>query len=155
MLAGAGVTADAYDVARPEPSGAEQERAIRLALERGGVDPTAVGHVNAHATSTPVGDIVEAQVLARVLPRAAVSATKSATAHLLGGAGGLEAVLTVMALAEAWLPPTLLPGGIDAEVAATGIDVVGPDGRAAPGLRAAVSTSFGFGGHDVALAFTV
>ena len=155
VLAGAGVTADAYDVARPEPSGTEQERAIRLALERGGLEPSEVGHVNAHATSTPVGDIVEAQVLARVLPTAAVSATKSATAHLLGGAGGLEAVLTVMALAEAWLPPTLLPGGIDAEVAATGIDVVGPDGRAAPGLRAAVSTSFGFGGHDVALAFTV
>lgn len=155
VLAGAGVTADAYDVARPEPSGTEQERAIRLALERGGLEPSEVGHVNAHATSTPVGDIVEAQVLARVLPTAAVSATKSATAHLLGGAGGLEAVLTVMALAEAWLPPTLLPGGIDAEVAATGIDVVGPDGRAVPGLRAAVSTSFGFGGHDVALAFTV
>lgn len=154
VLAGAGVTADAYDVARPEPSGAEQERALRLALERGGIDPAEVGHVNAHATSTPAGDVVEARVLARTVPAAAVSATKSATGHLLGGAGGLEAVLAIMALVEGWLPPTLLPGGIDPEVSATGLDIVGPEGRAAPGLRVAVSTSFGFGGHNVALAFT-
>ncbi|QPL06363.1 MULTISPECIES: beta-ketoacyl-[acyl-carrier-protein] synthase family protein [Actinomyces] len=154
VLAGTAVTADAYDVARPEPSGAEQERALRLALERGGIDPAEVGHVNAHATSTPAGDVVEARVLARTVPAAAVSATKSSTGHLLGGAGGLEAVLAVMALVEGWLPPTLLPGGIDAEVSATGLDVVGPEGREAPGLRVAVSTSFGFGGHDVALAFT-
>nr|WP_250648962.1 MULTISPECIES: beta-ketoacyl-[acyl-carrier-protein] synthase family protein [unclassified Actinomyces] len=154
VLAGAGVTADGYDVARPEPSGAEQERALRLALGRGGIDPAEVGHVNAHATSTPAGDVVEARVLARTVPVAAVSATKSSTGHLLGGAGGLEAVLAVMALVEGWLPPTLLPAGIDTEVSATGLDVVGPGGRRAPGLRVAVSTSFGFGGHDVALAFT-
>ena len=154
VLAGAGVSADAYDVARPEPSGAQQERALRLALERGGINPAEVGHVNAHATSTPAGDVVEAQVLSRTVPSAAVSATKSATGHLLGGAGGLEAVLAVMALVEGWLPPTLLPEGIDPQVVATGLDVVGPGGRQAPGVRVAVSTSFGFGGHDVALAFT-
>ena len=111
VLAGSGVTADAYDVARPEPSGAQQERALRLALERAGLAPGAVGHVNAHATSTPAGDVVEAGVLARTVPNAAVSATKSATGHLLGGAGGLEAVLTVMALQERCAPPTLLPAG--------------------------------------------
>ena len=154
VLAGAAVTNDAYDVARPEDSGRAQERALRLALGRAGVAPQAVGHVNAHATSTPVGDVVEARVLARVLGAAGVSATKSSTGHLLGGAGGLEAVLTVVALVTGRLPPTLLPGGVDPQVSATGLDVVGPAGRSAPGLRAAVSTSFGFGGHNVALVLT-
>ncbi|MDO4242595.1 MAG: beta-ketoacyl-[acyl-carrier-protein] synthase family protein [Actinomyces sp.] len=154
VLAGAAVTADAYDVARPEPEGTEQARALHLALERAGLSAERVGHVNAHATSTPAGDIVEASVLARTLPCAAVSATKSATGHLLGGAGGLEAVLTVMALGSRFLPGTLLPGGLDPDVAALGLDVVGPGGRPAPDLEAAVSTSFGFGGHNVALAFT-
>ena len=88
VLASSGVTADAYDVARPKPSGAEQERALRLALERAGLDAGDVGHVNAHATSTPTGDVVEAGVLARTVPNAAVSATKSATGHLLGGPAG-------------------------------------------------------------------
>ena len=154
VLAGSGVTADAYDVARPEPSGAEQEQALRLALERAGIDPGVVGHVNAHATSTPAGDVVEAGVLARTVPNAAVSATKSATGHLLGGAGGLEAVLTVMALRERWAPPTLLPAGVDPELTQLGLDVVGPQGRDLPRLTAAASTSFGFGGHNVALVFT-
>ena len=154
VLAGAGVTADAFDAARPEPGGAQQERALRLALERAGVEPEEVGHVNAHATSTPLGDLVEARVLARTVPGAAVSATKSLTGHLLGGAGGLEAALTVMALVEGWVPGTALPGGVDPVIADLGLDVVAPGGRAAPNLRAAVSTSFGFGGHDVALAFT-
>ena len=154
VLAGAGVTADAFDAARPEPGGAQQERALRLALERAGVEPEEVGHVNAHATSTPLGDLVEARVLARTVPGAAVSATKSLTGHLLGGAGGLEAALTVMALVEGWVPGTALPGGVDPVIADLGLDVVAPGGRAAPNLRAAVSTSFGFGGHDVALVFT-
>ena len=154
VLAGTGVTADAYDVARPEPSGTEQERALRMALGRAGLDAGAVGHVNAHATSTPAGDVVEAGVLTKVVPDAAVSATKSATGHLLGGAGGLEAVLTVMALHERWAPPTLLPAGVDPELTRLGLDVVGPRGRDLPALAAAASTSFGFGGHNVALVFT-
>ena len=154
VLAGSGITADAYDVARPEPSGAEQERALLLALERAGLDAGAIGHVNAHATSTPAGDVVEAGVLARTVPEASVSATKSSTGHLLGGAGGLEAVLTVMALRERWAPPTLLPAGVDPELAGLGLDVVGPQGRDLPELKAAASTSFGFGGHNVALVFT-
>ena len=154
VLAGSAVTADAYDVARPEPSGAEQEQALRLALERASLDVSAVGHVNAHATSTSAGDVVEAGVLARTVPDAAVSATKSATGHLLGGAGGLEAVLTVMALHERWAPPTLLPAGVDPELVRLGLDVVGPQGRDLPRLAAAASTSFGFGGHNVALVFT-
>lgn len=124
-----------------------------MALGRAGLDAGAVGHVNAHATSTPAGDVVEAGVLARTVPDAAVSATKSATGHLLGGAGGLEAVLTVMALQERWAPPTLLPAGVDPELARLGLDVVGPQGRDLPNLTAAASTSFGFGGHNVALVF--
>ena len=154
VLAGSAVTADAFDVARPEPSGTQQERALRLALERAGLDAGRIGHVNAHATSTPAGDIVEAGVLARSLPAAAVSATKSATGHLLGGAGGLEAVLTVMALRERWAPPTLQPAGVDPELIELGLDVVGPQGRSLPDLETAASTSFGFGGHNVALVFT-
>ena len=154
VLAGSGITADAHDVARPEPSGAEQERALLLALERAGLDAGAIGHVNAHATSTPAGDVVEAGVLARAVPEASVSATKSSTGHLLGGAGGLEAILTVMALRERWAPPTLLPAGVDPELASLGLDVVGPQGRDLPELEAAASTSFGFGGHNVALVFT-
>ena len=154
VLAGSGITADAHDVARPEPSGAEQERALLLALERAGLDAGAIGHVNAHATSTPAGDVVEAGVLARAVPEASVSATKSSTGHLLGGAGGLEAILTVMALRERWAPPTLLPAGVDPELAGLGLDIVGPQGRDLPELKAAASTSFGFGGHNVALVFT-
>ncbi|BDA65760.1 beta-ketoacyl-[acyl-carrier-protein] synthase family protein [Actinomyces capricornis] len=154
VLAGAAVTADAYDVARPEPGGAQQARALRLALERAGVEAGQVGHVNAHATSTPAGDAVEAAMLAATVPRAAVSATKSATAHLLGGAGGLEAILAIQALRERWAPPTLLPAGVDPEIAALGLDVVGPTGRDLHGLEVAVSTSFGFGGHNVALVLT-
>ena len=154
VLAGAGVTADGFDVARPEPTGTQQERALRLALEQAQVSPQAVAHVNAHATSTPAGDVVEAKVLARTVPQAAVSATKSMTGHLLGGAGGLEAVLTVLALRENWAPPTLQPAGIDPEIAGTGLDVVGPEGRVLTTAAAAVSTSFGFGGHNVALVFT-
>ena len=153
VLAGSAVTADAFDVARPEPSGTQQERALRLALERADLDAGRIGHVNAHATSTPAGDIVEASVLSRSLPAAAVSATKSATGHLLGGAGGLEAVLTVMALRERWAPPTLQPAGVDPELIELGLDVVGPQGRSLPDLEAAASTSFGFGGHNVALVF--
>ena len=154
VLAGSAVTADAFDVARPEPSGTQQERALHLALERAGLDAGRIGHVNAHATSTPAGDIVEAGILSRSLPAAAVSATKSATGHLLGGAGGLEAVLTVMALRERWAPPTLQPAGVDPELIELGLDVVGPQGRSLPDLEAAASTSFGFGGHNVALVFT-
>jgi len=153
VLAGAAVTADAFDTARPEPDGAQQERALRLALQRAGIEPEHVGHVNAHATSTPVGDRVEAEVLARTLRNAPVSATKSASGHLLGGAGALEAVLTVMSLREGWMPPTLQPGGIDPDIDRLGLDIVGPQGRQAPGLDTAVSTSFGFGGHNVALVF--
>ena len=93
-------------------------------------------------------------MISRTLPGAAISATKASTGHLLGGAGGLEAVLTVQALIEQRLPPTLQPAGLDPDIVELGLDVVGPEGRRAPGLSAAVSTSFGFGGHDVALAFT-
>ncbi|WP_206610383.1 beta-ketoacyl-[acyl-carrier-protein] synthase family protein [Actinomyces wuliandei] len=154
VLSGAGVTADAFDVARPEPGGTQQEQALRRALEDAGLSPDQVGHVNAHATSTPAGDAVEAEVLSRTVPQAAVSATKSATGHPLGGAGGLEAVLTVMALVTQWAPPTLLPAGIDPQIAMTGLDVVGPAGRPLREVDAAVSTSFGFGGHNVALVFS-
>ena len=150
-LAGWALTADAMDVARPDPTGAQQERALRQALDQAGLAPGELGHINAHATSTPAGDIVEARVIARTAPGAALSATKSATGHLLGGAGGLEAVLAAMAIVEEFLPPTLLPGGIDPEIADLGLDVVGPDGREAPGLASAASTSFGFGGHNAAL----
>ena len=113
--------------------------------------PTALAE---EPTAPPAGDVVEAGVLARAVPEASVSATKSSTGHLLGGAGGLEAVLTVMALHERWAPPTLLPAGVDPELTRLGLDIVGPRGRDLPALAAAASTSFGFGGHNVALVFT-
>ncbi|QKD79839.1 beta-ketoacyl-[acyl-carrier-protein] synthase family protein [Actinomyces marmotae] len=150
-LAGSAITADAMDIARPDPTGAQQERALRQALAQAGLAPAELGHINAHATSTPAGDLVEARMITRVAPGAALSATKSATGHLLGGAGGLEAVLAAMAIVDGFLPPTLLPGRIDPEIADLGLDVVGPDGREAPGLGSAASTSFGFGGHNAAL----
>jgi 3-oxoacyl-[acyl-carrier-protein] synthase II len=112
-------------------------------------------HVNAHATSTPVGDVAEAKAITAAFGAAidgiAVSATKSMTGHLLGAAGALEAILTVLALRDGVAPPTINLDSLDPEIT---LDVVGKDPRALPsGSRAAVSNAFGFGGHNVALAF--
>ncbi|MHB8339658.1 MAG: beta-ketoacyl-[acyl-carrier-protein] synthase family protein [Mycobacteriales bacterium] len=153
-LAGAASTSDAYHVAAPDPSGAGAGRAVSLALTDAGLEPAVVGHVNAHATGTPVGDLAEVAALRAALgvaaDRALVSATKASTGHLLGAAGAVEAVLTVLALLTRTAPPTRNLDDID-----DGVDlpVVGIAPRDLPAATVGVSTSFGFGGHNVALVF--
>jgi len=153
-LAGAGISADAHHVAAPEPTGAGAARALTLAMRDAGLQPIDVVHVNAHATSTPLGDIAEANALRTALGDAAstipVTATKSCTGHLLGAAGALEAVVTVLSLHHGIAPPTRNLDDPDDDV---GLDVVRFEPRALPPGGAALSNSFGFGGHNVTLAF--
>jgi 3-oxoacyl-[acyl-carrier-protein] synthase II len=149
-LAGAGVTADAHDMVQPHPEGRGAARSITLALSRAGLAPSDVGHVNAHATSTPVGDLAEAAAIrAAIGEHAVVTAPKGAFGHLLGAAGAVEALTTVLALYHGVVPPTRnleqLSEGIELDVATKPREIA---------LEAAVNDSFGFGGHNVALAFT-
>jgi 3-oxoacyl-[acyl-carrier-protein] synthase II len=152
-LAGVGYAADAHHVAAPEPTGAGAAKAVARALRSGGIDPAEVRHVNAHATSTPIGDIAEARALRLALGAAAdgvaVTSTKSMTGHLLGAAGAVEAVATVLALRERTAPATRNLDDPDDDI---DLDLVRVDPRPlADGV--ALCNSFGFGGHDVCLAF--
>ena len=155
-LIGLGMTSDAHHIAAPDPDGAGQTRAMQLALERAGLGPQDVAHVNAHATSTVVGDMIEARGIRGVLGAHAdnvlLSATKSMTGHLLGGAGALESVFTIKALQNRIAPPTINVTDPDPEL---DIDLVRDTPRALPasGDLAAINNSFGFGGHNVALVF--
>ncbi len=151
---GAGISNDAHDIAQPDPEGRGGTRAIKMALREGDVDPARVVHVNAHATSTPKGDIAEGLMLHTVLgshvDRCVVTSTKSMTGHLLGGAGALEAVATVMALKDRKSPPTINLDNLDPEVE---LDIP-TEARALPeGDIVALNNSFGFGGANVAVAF--
>jgi 3-oxoacyl-[acyl-carrier-protein] synthase II len=158
IASGAGYSSDAHHIAQPEPSGTGIVAAIEAVLANAGLDPDQVVHVNAHATSTPAGDVVEGKAIMTALGPAAagvvVSATKSMTGHLLGGAGAVEAVATILALRERVAPPTINLDDPDDEA---GVDIatkpreLSPHGRAP---MAALNNSFGFGGHNVALAFT-
>lgn len=155
-IAGVGLSADGYHMTSPEPEGRGQIAAMRRALEDAGVAATDVAHVNAHATSTTVGDLVEARSIRSVLGGAAdgvaLSATKSMTGHLLGGAGALETIFTVLALRERTAPPTINVSQPDPELV---LDLVRDTPRAlAGGQLAAINNSFGFGGHNVALVLT-
>jgi 3-oxoacyl-[acyl-carrier-protein] synthase II len=151
--AGAGISADAHHVAAPEPTGAGAARALSLALRDADLTPGDVAHVNAHATSTPLGDVAEASALRTAFGSAVdnltVTANKSCTGHLLGAAGALEAAVTVLTLHNKTVPPTRNLDDPDDEV---GLDVVRIEARALSG-HAALSNSFGFGGHNVTLAF--
>lgn len=155
-VSGVGLTADGYHITSPEPSGDGQIRAMRAALEDSGVAARDVVHVNAHATSTVVGDLIEARSVRGVLgddaDHVALSATKSMTGHLLGGAGALETIFTVLALHERQAPPTINVETPDPELV---LDLVRDKPRALPdGDIAAINNSFGFGGHNVALVVT-
>jgi 3-oxoacyl-[acyl-carrier-protein] synthase II len=151
VAAGAAITSDAYDIVAPEPSGRDQIRAMRMALERAGLTAADIGHVNAHATSTQVGDIIEARaIVAAIGTDAIVTATKSMTGHLLGAAGAIEGIATVLALRDGIIPPTRNLDDPDDELT---LDVVRIQARKAD-ITAAVNDSFGFGGHNVAIAFT-
>jgi 3-oxoacyl-[acyl-carrier-protein] synthase II len=150
---GYAASADARHIAAPDPEAAGAIRCMRAALADAGLPPDAVGYVNAHATSTPAGDEVEAKALhtvfGRHVERLAVSSTKGATGHLLGAAGALEALLCVLALETGTLPPTINLDDPDPECA---LDHVANEPRAAE-TRVALSNSFGFGGVNAALLF--
>ncbi|MDR0504199.1 MAG: beta-ketoacyl-[acyl-carrier-protein] synthase family protein [Bifidobacteriaceae bacterium] len=158
-LAGVAITADAYDVAPPDPSGQGQRRAIELALADADLCGSDIVHVNAHATATPVGDGIEAAAIAQALAtagapcQALVSGTKSMTGHLLGGAGALETVFTVLALRDRLAPPTI---NLDDPDPSIELRVVGdrPADLPRSGQLAALNNAFGFGGHNVALVLT-
>jgi 3-oxoacyl-[acyl-carrier-protein] synthase II len=150
-LAGAGLTSDGYDIVQPDPTGAGAARAIAAALRDADVAPADVTHVNAHATSTPVGDVSEVVALHAALgDHPVLSATKSMTGHLLGAAGALEAIATVLAIRDSVAPPTI---NLDDPDDALDLDVAAHKPRHLD-IPAALNNSFGFGGHNVALVFT-
>jgi 3-oxoacyl-[acyl-carrier-protein] synthase II len=153
-LAGAGATADGYDLVAPHPEGEGAGRAIAAALRDAGLSATDIGHVNAHATSTPVGDTAEAAAIRNSIgEHVLVSATKSQTGHLLGAAGALESVFTILALREQIVPATANLDDPDDDACVQALDIVRHEPRRVS-LDAAVNDSFGFGGHNIALVFT-
>ena len=153
-LAGAGGTADGYDLVAPHPEGEGAARAISAALRDAGLTQADIGHVNAHATSTPVGDTAEAAAIRSSLgEHVLVSATKSQTGHLLGAAGALESVFTILALREQIVPGTANLDDPDDDANVQALDIVRNEPRRAT-FSAAVNDSFGFGGHNIALVFT-
>ncbi|MEU5592521.1 beta-ketoacyl-ACP synthase II [Streptomyces sp. NPDC020298] len=152
---GQGISADSHHITQPEPSGNGIAHALQNLLDNSDLKPAEVVHVNAHATSTPQGDVAEIKALRKVfgddVDHMAISATKSMTGHLLGGAGGIETVASVLALTKRLAPPTINLDELDPEVNA---DVVRGEARPLPeGRIAALNDSFGFGGHNVVLAF--
>ena len=154
-LVGQGLSSDGYHIAAPDPDGSGVQRAIKFALADAKLSTKDIVHLNAHATSTPAGDVAEANALRLALGKdsdhVAVSATKSMTGHLLGGAGAIESVFIVKALQERLAPPTINIEKLDSAVT---IDVVRDKPRQLPaGQIAALNDSFGFGGHNVVLAF--
>jgi len=153
-LAGGSVTSDSFHITAPDPEGSGAARAVVAALEQAGASPADVSHINAHATSTPVGDIAEYAALERVfgdrVHSIPVSATKAATGHLLGGTGALEAVFTILALHERTAPPTI---NVDNQDERIPLDVVTAPRALGDGDLLALSNSFGFGGHNSVVAF--
>jgi 3-oxoacyl-[acyl-carrier-protein] synthase II len=151
-VAGYGMSGDAYHMTQPAPEHEGGFRVMRNAVRDAGVTPAVVGYVNAHGTSTPIGDALEAHAIRNFFGdhKVAVSSTKSMTGHLLGGAGGLEAGITVLALREQMLPPTINLENPDPDTA--GMDLVPNHARKAE-IEYAMSNSFGFGGTNGALLF--
>jgi 3-oxoacyl-[acyl-carrier-protein] synthase II len=150
-IAGGSVSSDAHHITAPDPEGNGAARAVLDALTDAGVTPSDVNYINAHATSTPVGDIAEYTALHKVfgdrIKEIPVSATKSATGHLLGGTGALEAIFTVLSVHEKIAAPTL---NLDNQDEAIPLDVV-IEPRALPDSIIAISNSFGFGGHNAVI----
>jgi 3-oxoacyl-[acyl-carrier-protein] synthase II len=151
-IAGYGMSGDAYHMTQPAPEHEGGFRVMRNAVRDAGITPDVVGYVNAHGTSTPIGDTLEAHAIRNFFGerRIAVSSTKSMTGHLLGGAGGLEAGITVLALRDQILPPTINLENPDPDTA--GMDLVPNQARKAE-IEYAMSNSFGFGGTNGALLF--
>ncbi len=154
-LVGYGATADASHITLPAPGGIGAVRAARRALEKAGLTPADIDHVNAHATSTPEGDKAELQAIRTIFGddagRIAITANKSMLGHTLGAAGAIEAIATVMTMREGRVPPTINLHDPDPEAA--GLDLT-PNVAATRSVRAALSNSFGFGGQNTALVFS-
>ncbi|GAA1418100.1 beta-ketoacyl-[acyl-carrier-protein] synthase family protein [Agrococcus citreus] len=152
-LAGGGVTADSYHITAPEPEGLGASRAVERALAAAGATADDVTHINAHATSTPVGDVAEVRAMHRIfgerIREIPVSATKAAHGHLLGGTGALEAVFTALALVERTAPPTINVTEQDPEAP---LRISGTPMPLGEGPQLAISNSFGFGGHNAVIA---
>ncbi len=158
IAAGAGYSSDAYHIAHPAPDGAGVASAISRALADARVDPAQVVHVNAHATSTPEGDALEAQALVKALGPAVdgviVTSTKSMTGHLLGGAGAIESVAAILALKEHVAPPTINLDDLDENVPIDVATEPRPLSKRGSEPMAVLNNAFGFGGHNVSLVFT-
>ena len=156
VVSGAGMSSDGYHIAAPEPEGAGASRAMKFALKDANAKASDVCHVNAHATSTPVGDIAEYKAmrsaLGDALDNVVVTATKSMTGHLLGGAGAVESVFTIMGLKEGLIPPTLNLKNQDPEIQVNVVKDV--PFKLASNANFALNNSFGFGGHNVCIAFS-
>ena len=156
IASGCGYSGDAYDIVLPDPSGSGQAKAMQRALRDAGLEPADIVHINAHATSTPAGDVAELASIKAGLgeeaaAQVAVTATKSMTGHLLGGAGALESVFTLLALKEGLIPFVANLEDLDDEA---DLDIVRDEPRKIPdGPAAALNNSFGFGGHNVSVAF--
>jgi 3-oxoacyl-[acyl-carrier-protein] synthase II len=156
VVSGAGMSSDGYHIAAPEPEGAGAARAMKFALTDANAKATDVVHINAHATSTPVGDIAEYKAmrsaLGDALDNVVVTATKSMTGHLLGGAGAVESVFTILGLKEGLIPPTLNLDNQDEEIKVN----VAKDKpfKLSSDANFALNNSFGFGGHNVCIAFS-
>lgn len=153
-LVGSGVTSDSYHITAPDPEGLGASRAVLAALRQANASPEDVTHINAHATSTPVGDIAEYAALKSVfgdrVGQIPVSATKAATGHLLGGTGALEAVFAILAVHHRIAPPTINLDHQDDDIP---LDVVTSPRELGQGPQLAISNSFGFGGHNAVVAF--
>lgn len=150
-IVGYGTSADAYHLTSGPEDGDGAKRAMELAIKQAGITPGQIQHLNAHATSTPVGDKGELTAIKRVFGETggiAVTSTKSATGHLLGAAGGIEAIFTALALRDQIIPPTLNLANPDA--AAVGVDIVSSAARATP-IEYAISNGFGFGGVNASI----
>jgi 3-oxoacyl-[acyl-carrier-protein] synthase II len=152
-IVGYGMTCDAYHITSPVPGGEGAARAMQLALKDAGITPEQVSYINAHGTSTPANDSTETAAIKKALGehayKVAISSTKSMTGHLLGGSGGIEAVATVMAVANDQIPPTI---NLENPDPACDLDYV-PHHSRNQKVEVALSNSFGFGGHNVTLAF--
>lgn len=151
VLAGAGIAADAHHITAPAPDGSGQASAMRKALAQAGLAPEQIGHINAHATGTPVGDVAEARAIREIFGRATVTAPKAALGHLFGAAGAIEALIAVLSVEHGVIPPTrnLTAAGVGPDI---DLDVVA-ERRDVP-QEAVLSNSFGFGGQNVSLIVT-
>jgi 3-oxoacyl-[acyl-carrier-protein] synthase II len=152
-LVGYGMSADASHITEPDPTGASPARSMKMAIDDAGLDPRQIGYVNAHATSTPLGDSAETRVLKIALGeeharKTPISSTKGATGHTFGAAGAIEAIFTILAIRDRVVPPTINYEEPDPDC---DLDYVPNVAREVPDLEVAASNSFGFGGHNATL----